>query len=171
MPVGKPRKHTLLPQHTLLCSSLSILDSTTHLRLHYEPHPRSDLRLVWLLYSSYIIAAYHLVEHRAMGLSFSRILSLVWSKKEIRILILGLVDTPLMSRQRLSLSPNAYALSRTTLARPHYYTDSRYELRAYVKIQERMLRPLAHQIGEVVTTIPTIGFNVECRAEFETPDV
>ncbi|PGG99621.1 hypothetical protein AJ79_08481 [Helicocarpus griseus UAMH5409] len=64
-----------------------------------------------------------------MGGSISRILSgLFWTKKEIRILILGLVraNTP-------KLTDNA---GKTTLL---------YRLK----------------IGEVVTTIPTIGFNVE----------
>lgn len=54
-----------------------------------------------------------------MGGSVSRILSLIWAKKEIRILILGLDNA-----------------GKTTLL---------YRLK----------------IGEVVTTIPTIGFNVE----------
>ncbi|BCR88045.1 ADP-ribosylation factor family protein [Aspergillus chevalieri] len=54
-----------------------------------------------------------------MGASLSRIWNLLWSKKEIRILILGLDNA-----------------GKTTLL---------YRLK----------------IGEVVTTIPTIGFNVE----------
>lgn len=54
-----------------------------------------------------------------MGGSFSRLMTLVWAKKEIRILILGLDNA-----------------GKTTLL---------YRLK----------------IGEVVTTIPTIGFNVE----------
>ncbi|KAI9875248.1 MAG: Arf GTPase arl1 [Pleopsidium flavum] len=62
-----------------------------------------------------------------MGGSISRILSgLLWTKKEIRILILGLVHVEV-------LRDNA---GKTTLL---------YRLK----------------IGEVVTTIPTIGFNVE----------
>jgi len=46
---------------------------------------------------------------------------------------------------------------RTTRGKPHYSTDSRYVL------SHRELYTCADnlEIGEVVTTIPTIGFNVE----------
>ncbi|KAL3899116.1 MAG: hypothetical protein SGCHY_002276 [Lobulomycetales sp.] len=54
-----------------------------------------------------------------MGMAFSRLLSMLWGSKEVRILILGLDGA-----------------GKTTIL---------YRL----------------QIGEVVTTIPTIGFNVE----------
>jgi hypothetical protein len=54
-----------------------------------------------------------------MGLMFSKLLSMLWGSKEVRILILGLDGA-----------------GKTTIL---------YRL----------------QIGEVVTTIPTIGFNVE----------
>ncbi|KAK7951663.1 Small GTPase superfamily- ARF type [Apiospora aurea] len=62
-----------------------------------------------------------------MGQSVSWLSSLLWAKKEIRILILGLV-----SANKLQLEQNLAGFSHSTL-----------------------------KIGEVVTTIPTIGFNVE----------
>ncbi|KAJ6013851.1 Arf GTPase arl1 [Penicillium herquei] len=65
-----------------------------------------------------------------MGGSLSRLVSLFWSKKEIRILILGLDNA-----------------GKTTLL---------YRLKHTPGINNLRL-----QIGEVVTTIPTIGFNVE----------
>ncbi|KAK8056497.1 hypothetical protein PG993_001724 [Apiospora rasikravindrae] len=59
-----------------------------------------------------------------MGQSVSWLSSLLWAKKEIRILILGLVSV-----DKLQLGPARWIQSQ--------------------------------HIGEVVTTIPTIGFNVE----------
>ncbi|EQB47837.1 hypothetical protein CGLO_12991 [Colletotrichum gloeosporioides Cg-14] len=67
-----------------------------------------------------------------MGASMSWLSGLLWSKKEIRILILGLVCTH-RTRAAADAADNA---GKTTLL---------YRLK----------------IGEVVTTIPTIGFNVE----------
>ena len=57
-----------------------------------------------------------------MGGSVSRILSLIWSKKEIRILILGLVC---YLQANLDLHPDIY---RTTLERLLFFTGSRYQL-------------------------------------------
>ncbi len=57
-----------------------------------------------------------------MGGSVSRILSLIWSKKEIRILILGLVCY-------LQAILDKYAdIYRTTLERLLSFTGSRYQL-------------------------------------------
>ncbi|KAJ5408120.1 ADP-ribosylation factor-like protein 1 [Penicillium cosmopolitanum] len=69
-----------------------------------------------------------------MGASLSRLWSLVWAKKEIRILILGLAKGIILTSNPLRV-PNVLATWSAN--------DSRL------------------QIGEVVTTIPTIGFNVE----------
>ena len=55
-----------------------------------------------------------------MGGSVSKILSLLWSKKEIRILILGLVR---YLQANLEIPPNIY---RTTLERLLFFTGSRY---------------------------------------------
>jgi ADP-ribosylation factor-like protein 1 len=76
-----------------------------------------------------------------MGQSMSWLSSFLWTKKEIRILILGLVrDTALLGSRKARAYPCfGYAqdnAGKTTLL---------YRLK----------------IGEVVTTIPTIGFNVE----------
>ena len=57
-----------------------------------------------------------------MGGSVSKILSLLWSKKEIRILILGLVC---YLPAHLDIHPNIY---RTMLERLLSFTGSRYQL-------------------------------------------
>lgn len=57
-----------------------------------------------------------------MGGSVSRILSLIWSKKEIRILILGLVCYLLAN---LNIHTDVY---RITLERLLSFTGSRYQL-------------------------------------------
>ena len=57
-----------------------------------------------------------------MGGSVSRILSLLWSKKEIRILILGLVC---YLQANLDTYPDIY---RITLERLLSFTGSRYQL-------------------------------------------
>ena len=57
-----------------------------------------------------------------MGGSVSKILSLLWSKKEIRILILGLVC---YLEANLDIRPDIY---RTTLERLLSCTGSRYQL-------------------------------------------
>ncbi|KAK5806553.1 hypothetical protein VI817_000811 [Penicillium citrinum] len=69
--------------------------------------------------------------HTAMGASLSRLWSLIWTKKEIRILILGL-----------------YVVSTCSIRRICAFTALSTNIWCF-------------QIGEVVTTIPTIGFNVE----------
>ena len=61
-----------------------------------------------------------------MGGSVSKILSLLWSKKEIRILILGLVC---YLQANLDIHPNIY---RTTLERLPFFTGSRYTLLLHV---------------------------------------
>jgi len=174
MPVGKPRKHTLLPQHTqhnLLCSSLPALDSTNTptLTLRITPVQRLVPRQIALLELHRHCIPFGRSPSYGTVLLAHPLTCMV--KERDTDTHPGIGRYTLMSRQHLSHSPNAYATSRTTLAKPHYYTDSRCELRTHIKTQERMLRSSAHQIGEVVTTIPTIGFNVECRAEYETPDV
>ncbi|KAF4124151.1 ADP-ribosylation factor-like protein 1 [Geosmithia morbida] len=76
-----------------------------------------------------------------MGASMSWLSSLLWAKKEIRILILGLDNagkTTLLYRLKVSSSQLAPFLAFTV-----HRTN------------------LTTQVGEVVTTIPTIGFNVE----------
>ncbi|KAI9786161.1 MAG: Arf GTPase arl1 [Geoglossum umbratile] len=82
-----------------------------------------------------------------MGSSVSRILSgLLWTKKEIRILILGLDNA-----------------GKTTLLyrlKSHILEHTQVGLQHGVQTQRRLTR-LGIKIGEVVTTIPTIGFNVE----------
>lgn len=57
-----------------------------------------------------------------MGGSVSKILSMLWSKKEIRILILGLVR---YLQANLDIHSDIY---RTTLERLLFFTDSRYQL-------------------------------------------
>ena len=57
-----------------------------------------------------------------MGISISKMFSsLIWGKKDIRILILGLVRGPRDSVQPSRLT----CMARTTLARPLFYTGSR----------------------------------------------
>ncbi|POS85647.1 ARF/SAR superfamily, partial [Erysiphe pulchra] len=73
-----------------------------------------------------------------MGGWYSKLSSLVWSKKEIRILILGLVNK---DQSFLFEATNLLTLSQDNAGK----TTLLYRLK----------------IGEVVTTIPTIGFNVE----------
>ncbi|TFB05071.1 ADP-ribosylation factor-like protein 1 [Trichoderma ghanense] len=74
-----------------------------------------------------------------MGAGMSWLTNLVWAKKEIRILILGLDNagkTTLLYRLKVRLHEAAIYLNACA--------DFDWD-----------------QIGEVVTTIPTIGFNVE----------
>ena len=89
-----------------------------------------------------------------MGGSFSRILSLLWSKKEIRILILGLVgNINIVEGQRLFLVGQC---------RQNYAPiQTQGKLPLPVPASEHNKTDKSLQIGEVVTTIPTIGFNVE----------
>lgn len=91
-----------------------------------------------------------------MGGSVSRILSgLLWTKKEIRILILGLA----------SIFQQAFAvrIAETSIGQRRQ-DDASLSIEG-AKL-ETWMRRMDHvvddvQIGEVVTTIPTIGFNVE----------
>lgn len=92
-----------------------------------------------------------------MGQSMSWLSGLVWSKKEIRILILGLVWS-VNVQEVLSIADNPNY--RTTPAKLHYCTDSRSALASFPVPRHDQTADNA-QIGEVVTTIPTIGFNVE----------
>ncbi|RKF60191.1 ADP-ribosylation factor-like protein 1 [Erysiphe neolycopersici] len=73
-----------------------------------------------------------------MGGWYSKLSSLVWSKKEIRILILGLVNK---NKSALYEATHLLTLFQDNAGK----TTLLYRLK----------------IGEVVTTIPTIGFNVE----------
>jgi ADP-ribosylation factor-like protein 1 len=59
----------------------------------------------------------------------------------------------------LSCTTDRIALRRTMPARQHFYTDSRCDPPCYR--HAKLWVSQATQIGEVVTTIPTIGFNVE----------
>ena len=80
-----------------------------------------------------------------MGQSFSWLSNLVFSKKEIRILILGLV--------RLQSLPSAPPYSP-------YYLEPRLTCPFQDNAGKTTLL-YRLKVGEVVTTIPTIGFNVE----------
>ncbi|KAJ5143757.1 uncharacterized protein N7515_002544 [Penicillium bovifimosum] len=78
-----------------------------------------------------------------MGGSLSRIWSLLWSKKEIRILILGLF--------RGAGKPVLIGMIWTLIVFPRGIQDNAGKTTLLYRLK----------IGEVVTTIPTIGFNVE----------
>ena len=83
----------------------------------------------------------------------SRILSgLLWTKKEIRILILGLVC-------HIQTSLGSYLRQRVGQRWQNY---SALPVKGLLLVRKHK-RPTvdSNQIGEVVTTIPTIGFNVE----------
>jgi hypothetical protein len=64
-----------------------------------------------------------------MGQSVSWLSNLIWAKKEIRILILGLVRYPGSWNSEPTVTPYSLAncdrLYRTMLARQLFYTDSR----------------------------------------------
>lgn len=94
-----------------------------------------------------------------MGQSMSWLSGLLWAKKEIRILILGLVWSGLVRGSESGadvLTLGQRWQDNTTVQTQGWHTPSLPSLYAE-------LWPLTHrvQIGEVVTTIPTIGFNVE----------
>lgn len=97
-----------------------------------------------------------------MGNSVSWLSSLLWAKKEIRILILGLVRRPRLAVPSRAGRVERTALTettRTTRERRRFCTGSRYD--ASDQGGEEGSGANADQVGEVVTTIPTIGFNVE----------
>lgn len=98
-----------------------------------------------------------------MGQSVSWLSSLIWAKKEIRILILGLVRAIFLQNGVVAgLTDDVHC--RITLARRRCYTGSRSVCHPASPGSSLWQTRRAHyllQIGEVVTTIPTIGFNVE----------
>lgn len=96
-----------------------------------------------------------------MGGWMSRLSSLVWSKKEIRILILGLVGLQLTPHVQgvLAEARQKDNAGKTTLLyrlKVSWWTLQRANGKHHTR-----LMTFGIQIGEVVTTIPTIGFNVE----------
>lgn len=96
-----------------------------------------------------------------MGNSVSWLSGLLWAKKEIRILILGLVCAT--SKRPIAgddwgEKDGADWATRITRERRRFYTGSRYVAPQHAS---RGGGANAEQVGEVVTTIPTIGFNVE----------
>lgn len=112
-----------------------------------------------------------------MGGSLSRIWSLLWSKKEIRILILGLVrgvplrpatrgrqDLIRMTRTLINIWGIQDNAGKTTLLyrlKVRHHKSCGSVLRRVESFEIRGANTSRPQIGEVVTTIPTIGFNVE----------
>lgn len=94
----------------------------------------------------------------SMGGYLSTLSRLVWAKKEIRILILGLVHihgNMATGRAKLTASSCQDNAGKTTLL---------YRLKVRLLLMPFPCTALTdsfRQIGEVVTTIPTIGFNVE----------
>ena len=94
-----------------------------------------------------------------MGASLSKILSgFLWTKKEIRILILGLVSASSQDsfrrRQRLMLFQGQCRQDDSFVQ-----AQGKYSTRLLVADSRETDQQ--KKIGEVVTTIPTIGFNVE----------
>jgi ADP-ribosylation factor-like protein 1 len=90
-----------------------------------------------------------------MGASISKLFSgLIWGKKDIRILILGLVSAIAGRCQALLL------ISEIGQCRQNYSALQVKGTHNAAHIQATRLTR-HDKIGEVVTTIPTIGFNVE----------
>ncbi|KEY69398.1 hypothetical protein S7711_05712, partial [Stachybotrys chartarum IBT 7711] len=103
-----------------------------------------------------------------MGAGMSWLSGLLWTKKEIRILILGLVRWPpsMCCRQYTGCGPSLLTLHLRAALGQRRKDDAPVQAQGPLLPQgtpspSRGTTDSAEQIGEVVTTIPTIGFNVE----------